>query len=123
MPHTLEPTLTCVDVCLKHFTHCGAQPQVGVPDDALSQHHPPCAACLRHGDDSLGLTHRPECLSGIRAVARLRLHVNGGHNSMTTPCVGQVVVCEICPARAVVEVVVRVDDAQFRVNDRFLPQG
>lgn len=119
MANAFEAASTSLNVRLKHGPHAGSEPQVGVPDDAFGDLWLTLLSCTRN---VLRLTDRLQCVRSFSSVARLSLLIDGGSDVGAQGCVSAVLVREVRPPRPIVEVVVRVDDRQAWIEDRFCMQ-
>ena len=70
-----------------------------------------------------GLADRAQFLGAVGTVEGARLHQHGGAHVVAAADVGQDLIEQVAPARAVPQVVVRVDDALRGVEDLLLARG
>ena len=80
-------------------------------------------AAVAHRRDAIGelnLADRPHFLGAPIAIHRTRLHVHRRNNIVTAAGIQQQVIQQIPPSRALPQMMVRIDDRQFRFENRLL---
>ena len=107
---------------LQHVAHARAERQVGVADDRLGDAARAVIARRAHGGDAvdeLDLAHRRHLGRAVLAVHRLAFEEHGGDDVVAAADVGQQLGQEVAAAlRRVPEMMVRIDDRQFRLQRR-----
>jgi hypothetical protein len=74
----------------------------------------------RHAIGELDLADGAHFLGASIAIHRARLHVHRGNNIVTASGIEQQVAEQIPPSRALPQVMVRIDNRQFRFENRLL---
>ena len=76
----------------------------------------------RNAVDKLGFAHWTKRRIAVGAIHRLTLHENGGGDVVATRFdVGQKLVEQVPPPGPIPEMMVRIDDRQFRIDGRLTP--
>ena len=135
-----------LQVRLQHLVDPFAEGAVGVADDAGAGAHIAVDAARRHGRDAvdeLGLAHRLHVLGPVGPIHRPALHEDGGDDVVAAAQVGEQLLQQVtrrtrpnpgeavgvcrkvgchwrAPASTVPQMMVRIDDRQFGLEDRFL---
>ena len=130
--HAAEPPAAGADMRLQHRLDPVALGQVGVTDDAGGHARLAVAAAVAHrGDagDELGLAHRPHLARAAGAIHRVALQEHAADNVVAGGAIVEELVQQVARgghlpriagarhARAVPQVMVRIDDRQLGVED------
>ena len=122
MADAAKPPAADPDLGLQHLAHPRAQGQVGVADDALGNPARAIAAGRAHRCDAVDefdLAHRGHLGEAGLPVHRAAFEKDGGDDVVSALDVGQQFGQQVAPAlRRIPEMVVRVDDRQFRLQRR-----
>ncbi len=111
------------DVPLEDSLGARAEPQIDKADDAGDATRRPVfarGAHRRDAADELGLAERFELLGPVGAVHLAGLLVAGGADVVTAADIGQQLREQIAIARAVPEMMVRIDNRQIGLDDLFV---
>ncbi len=105
---------------LQHRLDPVAEGEVGEAHDAGGDARPAVEAALAHGGHAgheLGLADRPHLLRPARAVHRVAFHEHRGHDVVAGADVVEKLVEQVAMVRTLPQVMVRVDDGQFGIED------
>ncbi len=121
MPDTPEPPAAGSDVRFQHRAGLLTLAQIDVPHDTgadLRRTITTGRAHRRDAVDEFRLSHRLERLRSRRPMHRPALHEHGADDVVPAIGIRQQVVEHIQPVRPLPQMVVRIDDRQFRLQDR-----
>ncbi len=105
----------------QHRLDAAAEHQVRMANDARAGADVAVDAARRHGGDAvdeLDLADRLHLVRPVGAQHRARLHEHGGDDVVAAVGIGEQVVEQIAPARAIPQMMVRIDDRQIGLEDR-----
>ncbi len=121
MPHAPEATTPGPDVRFQHRLDPVPEGEVGKADDAGRDARLAIEAALAHGGHpghELRLTDGPHLGRAVAAVHRVAFHEHGGHDVVARVDVGEKLVEQIAMVRTLPQMMVRVDDRQFGIENR-----
>ena len=122
MAHAAEPAAAGADLRLQHRLDPLAQRQVGVAHDARGDARRPVGAAVAHrgnAGDEFRLADRTQFLRAGRAVHRVALQEHGRDHVVPAAQVREQFVQQVTMIRTLPQVMMGIDDRQFRVEDRF----
>ena len=123
MADAAEAVAAGADMGRKHRLDAAAKRQIGVADNTGADLGLAVDAAGAHGGDAvdeLGLADRAHLFGAGGANHRAGLHKHRRDDVVTAVGIGQQLVEQIAPAGAVPEMMVRIDDRQLGLEDRFL---
>ena len=118
--HAAKATAAGADVCFEDRLHTCTETKIGVSDDAMSHAALAIAAARAHGSGpikKLRFTDWSQFRNRVMGIHRIAFHADGGANVVTCRNVGEHVLQKVPVSEVIPEMVMRVDDREFRLND------
>src|SRR6185369_3568259 len=123
LTHSAKPVGCQGRRAIKHVTDLIAKPQVGMSDNGGTNAAVAVRTAVCHCADAVGeldFSERAQNFRPVRPGERLGFNEYRGDDPVTGIGVCQVVVEHVSQRRPIKQVVVRIDDRQVRVEDRFI---